>query len=129
MLTATGVIVFYCILLYILVMIGVAVWDAFIGLGYNFLGNSYYDYDRIVSVETDSPVPLAVVLIFWPVTIIVLTVLLLIRTLKSVKGKRLEKEKEQHRLRIAAQKEYDSYLEEVNEALVTEQVSHTLKVK
>lgn len=76
-----------------------ALWDAHIGFGVEFDGG-------------DWP-PMALALAFWPLTLPCAIVAKLMSGLNGVKDKRIQKAEQQKRIRVAAEKEQEALLEQI----------------
>lgn len=104
-----------CLVLgYIAMIAGMYLWEAYIGLGYD-----WNDYDAV---------PLAAAAIFWPVAIPILLVINFLAFVENTKQKRIEndrqearirkkREEQQEKLRIAALKEEEAIVEQVEKEL------------
>jgi len=88
---------------YLLMAMAFCAWDAFIGLPVEFDGR-------------ENP-PLVLVAAFWPVAAPILVLVSFANFLGRVKEKREYREEQQRKVRVAAQKEMDNYLEEVEKEL------------
>ena len=87
---------------YILIALAIPFWDAYIGFGFEF-----------PDIEDG---PNAVVAgIFWPLGLPIILLIMLSNLLMSAKSRRIEKAQEQKRIRIAAEKERDKILEQIEE--------------
>ncbi len=92
-----------CIMGYIACIAGFMLWDAFVGLPANFDGH-------------DNP-PLWLVALFWPIATPCLMALQFSNFLEASKEKRVEKEKQRKRLRVAAEKEEQRVLRQLEREL------------
>lgn len=88
---------------YFLMMMAFYAWDAFIGFPVEFDGH-------------DQP-PLLLVAAFWPIAVPIIILYKFSLSLEQVKRKRVVKEKQLEKVRVAAQVEMDLYLEEVEREL------------
>ncbi|HVI40081.1 MAG TPA: hypothetical protein VM577_05435 [Anaerovoracaceae bacterium] len=88
---------------YLVGVVGFIAWDAFIGYPIDFDGY-------------DAP-PISLAAAFWPITLWFVLFAGIGNAFKKVKENRLNKEEKQQRLRIAAEKELDIYIEEVEEEI------------
>lgn len=88
---------------YILAIIAFCVWDAFVGFPFEWDGYK-------------NP-PLALAAVFWPLTVPIVLVAAISNFLFNVKEARLKKEENMARVRVAAEKEMNQYLEQVEEEL------------
>jgi hypothetical protein len=79
------------IITWILGMVSFALYDAYIGFGYEFDGNDW------------APLPLAVLL--WPVTLVFVGFHRALDSLKATRNKRITRAAEQKLIRIAVEKE------------------------
>ena len=84
---------------------GMWFWDAYIGFGFEY--------------DTRSNPPLGLACALWPLFVPITLIACLTMKMDSVKENRLEKEKQQEKVRVAAQKELDIYMREVEEELRT----------
>lgn len=92
-----------CFGIYIAMTIGFCYWDALIGLGYDFDGYQ-------------AP-PLVLAALFWPLALPFVLVNGLANHVSNVKDKRIEREKKQRRVRVAAEKEAEKLMQQVEEEL------------
>jgi len=97
-----------CVVGYIAMILGFCLWDAYIGTGVNWDG--YYN---------DVPLPLAA--IFWWIAIPIIALMRFVDLTKGIKATReLKKklaEKQRNNIRIAAEKEEQEILEQVENEL------------
>jgi hypothetical protein len=91
--------------IYIAGIFGMWLWDSFIGLAIDFDGY-------------EGP-PLALACVFWPLAFPIALMVGFGEKLNNVKKRRLEREAHQAKVRVAAQKELDIYMQEVEEELRT----------
>ena len=96
-------IVLLSIAAYIVCIIGFMAWDALVGFPYEFDG---YELP-----------PLTLVAILWPIALPFVFFASIGNKLSKVKENRIVKEKKRNKLRIAAQKEIDNYMEEAEEEM------------
>jgi hypothetical protein len=75
-------------------------WDAFIGFGYG-------EWDGSINP------PFILVAFIWPISIPYMIIDKFGNYLKSVKAKRIKKEESRTKIRIAAEKELEEYLEQI----------------
>jgi hypothetical protein len=96
----------FYVLLYIAIIIGVCIWDAFIGLEDNTVWNGQ-----------ENP-PLSLVAVLWPIAIPLFLIGKMDRVLDNVRKKRLEKEKkhkeQKERLRTELLNAVDELEKEIN---------------
>jgi hypothetical protein len=76
-----------------------ALWDAYIGFGVEFDGGTWP--------------PMLLALGFWPITLAATIIAGVSRSLQSVKDQRVKKRETQKRLRIAAEKEQEVLLAQI----------------
>ena len=88
---------------YIACIIGFIAWDALVGFPFEFDG---YELP-----------PLVLVAILWPIGLPIVLFATVSDKLSKVKANRIVKEKKRNKLRIAAQKEIDNYMEEAEEEM------------
>ena len=91
----------YCLIGYFIGILLFLVWEAVIGCGVRF----YTDIN-------DGPTAVLAA-IFWPVAIPIILLVNFSSLLDSIRNKRIQKEENKTKLRIAAQKELDTYMEQV----------------
>lgn len=91
--------------IYIAGIFGMWLWDTFIGFSFEFDGYN-------------GP-PLGLACAFWPLAFPIALLIDLGEKLSGVKRQRIAKEEQQEKVRIAAQKELDIYMREVEEELRT----------
>lgn len=91
--------------IYITGIFGMWAWDAFIGFAIDFDGYN-------------GP-PLGLACAFWPLAFPIALLCGLAEKLENVKKRRVAREEQQEKVRIAAQKEIDIYMQEVEEELRT----------
>lgn len=92
------------ILGYLAVAAAIILWDAYIGFGFEF-----------PSIE-DGP-NAAIAGLFWPIGLPVILAIAFGKAVSSAKERRLEKAIEIRRIRIAAEKERDKILEQIEEEI------------
>ena len=85
--------------LYISAIIGFCLFDALVGLGYDFDG--YKDP------------PLALVAVFWPIAVPILAVFGFARYTRNLKETRIAKQEHQRQLRVAAEREVETAMKQV----------------
>jgi hypothetical protein len=96
-------------------MICFALWDAHIGFGVEFDGGAWP--------------PAGLAYIFWPVTLFCAVVAAFSSSLDSVKEKRIKKAEQQKRIRVAAEKEQEALLEQIEREMLEEESSGHVKAK
>jgi hypothetical protein len=89
-------------------MIAFAAWDAYIGFGVEFDGD-------------DWP-PMFLALTFWPLTLVAAIVAAIGGFMGNAKSARNERQKEQKRIRIAAEQERDTLLAEIEKEMFDDAV-------
>lgn len=92
------------ILGYFAVAAVIILWDAYIGFGFEF-------------PDIDHGPNAAICAVFWPLALPIILMISFGKAVMSVKERRLEKAKEQRKIRIAAEKERDRILEQIEEEI------------
>lgn len=87
--------------LYILAMIAFVYWDAAVGFGCEW--------------DNKNLPPLELAAFFWWIAVPGVIFFRIVNHLQAIKNKRLAKEVEQERIRVATQQDFNSALEEVDE--------------
>lgn len=100
---------------YVACIIGFCVWDAVIGFG------PEYKWDGF-----NQP-PLALAAVFWPIAVPFVAIDCFIDYMGNVKKRRLAREAKQARLRIAAEKELQAAMDQVEEEIQYEQAKGAYK--
>ena len=89
---------------YALVALGIILWDAYIGFGFEFP-----DWDHGPNV--------VVCAVCWPIALPIILLITFGKVVMSVKERRVEKAKEQRKIRIAAILERDRIIEQIEEEI------------
>jgi hypothetical protein len=92
------------ILGYITVAAAIILWDAYIGFGFEF-----------PSVENGPNAAIAG--LFWPIGLPIILLIAFGKAVESAKDRRVERAHEHRRIRIAAEKERDKILEQIEEEI------------
>jgi hypothetical protein len=100
-------IVLICFAAYILIAFGFCLWDALIGMPVK-----WSSWDTFVYYGPPE-IPRGLAAIFWPIATPIVMLKAFSKFLEYAKEKRIKKEENKTRLRIAAQKELDTYMEQV----------------
>lgn len=93
--------------LYAAGMLAFALWDAYIGYGVEFDGQAW------------PPVPIAYGA--WPITLAATIVALLGRSLQGAKDRRIKKSETQKRIRIAAEKEEEALMAQIESEMLEDE--------
>lgn len=94
----------FWILGYLAVAAAIVLWDAYIGFGFEF-----------PAIE-DGPNAVCAGL-FWPIGLPIILIICFSKSIATVKERRIEKAREVRRIRIAAEKERDKILEQIEEEI------------
>lgn len=94
----------FWILGYLAVATVIILWDAYVGFGFEF-----------PAIE-DGP-NAAIAGLFWPIGLPIILAIAFGKAVSTAKERRLEKANEQRRIRIAAEKERDRIIEQIEEEI------------
>lgn len=94
----------FWVLGYLMVALAVILWDAYIGFGFEF-----------PDIEDGPNAVVAGVL--WPIGLPIILIIVLSIVLEKAKKGRIERSREKRRVRIAAEKEQEAILEQIEEEM------------
>lgn len=90
-------------------MLAFALWDAYIGFGVEFDGGTWP--------------PVGIAYPFWPITLVCAVIAGMSKRLEGVKEKRIKKEEMRARVRIAAEKEEEALLAQIEKEMLEDEQS------